>query len=219
MRPMLADDLKPAIGPAMTLLLEGIERVGQQTMTVASISIVNLPATFEDRQAEVGIFDDGVTRPSTSCFERSTADEEHSAMHNDGIGLVALDHADIEESCIFAVHCLVHDRALAVAMVLRSLDHADLRIGKNGGEVFQPIGPNHIVGINDADDFGVSGRMGESQPQRTGLESRHVVLIDELEAFAEFPAVALDQLPILRIRRVVNDDNALEIRIFEMRNS
>jgi len=61
---MLADDLKPAIGPAMTLLLEGIECVGQQTVTVASISIVNLPATFEDRQAEVGIFNDGVTRPA-----------------------------------------------------------------------------------------------------------------------------------------------------------
>src|SRR5712671_194945 len=219
MRPMLADDLKPAIGPAMTLLFEGIERIGQQTVTIAPIGIVNLPATFEDREAEVGIFDDGVTRPATGCVERVAPDEAHRAMHNDGVGLVALDHADIEEPCVFSVHRLVHDRALAVAMILRSLDHADLRIGKNGGEVFQPIGPNHIVGINDADDFGVSGRMGECQPERTGLESWHVVLVDELEAFAEFPAVALDRLPILRIRRVVDDDNALKIRIFEMRNS
>src|SRR3977135_4235627 len=124
MRPMLADDLKPAIGPAMTLLFEGIERVGQQTMTVASIGIMNLPATFEDCQAEVGVFDDRVARPATGCFKRSAPDEAHRAMHNDGIGLVALDHADIEESCIFAVHGLVHDRALAAAMVMRSLDTA-----------------------------------------------------------------------------------------------
>ena len=50
-------------------------------------------------------------------------------MHDDGIGLVALDHADVEEAGILAVHGVVHDAAAAIAVVLRRLDHADLRVG------------------------------------------------------------------------------------------
>ena len=63
-------------------------------------------------------------------IERGAPDQAHGAVHDDGVGLVALDHADVEEAGIFAVHGVMHERAFAVAVVLRRLDHADLRIGE-----------------------------------------------------------------------------------------
>jgi hypothetical protein len=42
-------------------------------------------------------------------------------VHDDGVGLVPLHHADIEEAGIFAVHGVVHDTAFAVAMILGRL--------------------------------------------------------------------------------------------------
>ena len=59
-----------------------------------------------------------------ACIERGAADQAHGAVDDDGVGLVALDHADVEEAGIFAVHGMVHHAALAVAMILRRLDHA-----------------------------------------------------------------------------------------------
>src|SRR5882757_5164563 len=44
MAPVLPQDLEAAIGPPMALLLESIEGVGQETMPVASIGVMDLPA-------------------------------------------------------------------------------------------------------------------------------------------------------------------------------
>ncbi len=51
-------------------------------------------------------------------------------MHHDGIDLVSLHHADIEEAGIFGIHRVVHQRIVAVAVILRRLDKADTRIGE-----------------------------------------------------------------------------------------
>ena len=114
-------------------------------------------------------------------------------MHDDGVGLVALNHADIEEAGIFAVHGVVHDGAVAVAMVLRRLDHPDLRVGEGRHQILEPVRPHDVVGVDHADDLGVGSGVGERQPQRTRLVARHVVLVDELEALAERAAVFLDR--------------------------
>ena len=105
---------------------------------------------------------DGVARPAAGGVERGAADQAHGAVHDDGVGLVALDHADVEEAGIFAVHGVVHDAALAVAMVLRRLDHADLRIGEGRHQVLEPVGLHHVVGVDDADDLGVGARYAPS---------------------------------------------------------
>jgi len=39
-------------------------------------------------------------------------------VDDDGVDLIALDHADIEEPGIFSVHDVMHQRTIAVAMVL-----------------------------------------------------------------------------------------------------
>ena len=64
MAPVLPQDLEAAIGPTMALLLESVESVGQETMPVASIGVMDLPAMLENQQPEIAVLDDGVARPT-----------------------------------------------------------------------------------------------------------------------------------------------------------
>src|SRR5262249_27782847 len=102
--PMLAHELRAAEGPAMRLGLVGFEGVGKEPVTVATVAVEREPAMFEHGEAEIGILDDGVARPAADTIDRCAADETHRAVHDDAIELVALHHADIEESGIFRVH-------------------------------------------------------------------------------------------------------------------
>ena len=147
--------------------------------------------------------------------ERGTADQAHGAVNDNGIGLVALDHADVEETGIFAVHGVMHDGALAVAMILRRLDHADLRIGEGGDQILEPVRPHHVIGVDDADDLGICGGVCKREPQRARFVSGDIIRIDELETFAERAAMILDRPPKRRVGRVVDDDDAFEVRIIE----
>ncbi len=103
-------------------------------------------------------------------------------------------------------------------MFLRRLHDADARVGEHGYEVLQPVRIDHVVRIQDADDLGIGGGAVHRDPERTGLEALHLLGVDELEALAEHAAVILDRLPERRIRRVVDDDDAFEIRIVEPRH-
>ena len=139
----------------MALLLVGLEGVGQQAVAVAAVGVVREPAVLEHGEPEIGVLEDGVARPAAGAFHRRAADQAHGAVHDDGVDLVALHHADVEEAGIFAVHGVVHQRAVAVAMVLRRLHQADARIGEHRHQILEPVGFDHIVGIDDADDLGV----------------------------------------------------------------
>src|SRR5262245_59676669 len=119
MTPMLSQNLETAVGPAMTLLLVSLEGIGEEPVSVAPVGVVDLPPMFEHQQAEVAVLDDGVARPAADREERGAARQTHSAMHDDGIRLVALDHADVEEAGVLSIHGMMHDGAIAVAMILR----------------------------------------------------------------------------------------------------
>ena len=124
--PVLLDDLEAARRPAVALLLVGLEGVGQQAVAVAAVGVMGVPALLQDGEAEIGVLADGVARPAAGLFEGGAADQAHGAVHDDGVGLVALDHADVEEAGIFAVHHVMQRAAVAVAVILRRLDQADL---------------------------------------------------------------------------------------------
>ncbi len=147
--------------------------------------------------------------------DRGAPDQAHRAVHDDGVDFVALDHADVEEAGIFGVHGVVHQRAVAVAMVLRRLHEADARIGEQRHQILEPIRRDHIVGIDGADDLRVRGGVGERKPQRAGLVAGQLIDADELEALAERAAMLLDRPPQGRIGRVVDDHHAFEIGIVE----
>ena len=136
-------------------------------------------------------------------------------MDDDGVGLVALNHADIEEPGIFAVHDVVERSAAAVAVILRRLDKAHLGVGEMRDEIGQPVGCDRVIGVDDADDLGIRCGVRERKPQGAGLVSLEFLRIDEFEALAERPAMLLDRLPHRRVRRVVDDEDAFEIRIGE----
>ncbi len=140
-------------------------------------------------------------------------------MHDDGVELVALHHADVEEAGIFGVHGAVHRRAVAVAVILRRLHETDAFIGKQRHQVLEPVRLDDVVGIDDADNFGVRRTVRQSKPQRAGLVAIKIVDLDELEALAERPAMLLDRPPQRRIGRIVDHQHAFEIGIVEPRHA
>ena len=56
-------------------------------------------------------------------------------------------------------------------MVLRRLHQADAGIGEYRHQVLQPVRLHHIVGVDDADDFGVGAVVCEREPQCAGPRS------------------------------------------------
>ncbi len=190
---MLLDDLEPAIGPAMALLLVGLEAVGQQAVTVAAVGVMGMPAEFEQRQAEIGVLADGVARPAAGSLERGAAHQAHGAVDDDGIVFVPLHHADVEEAGIFGVHRLMHNAAFAVAVILRRLNQTDVRIAEQRHQILEPILMHDVIGIEYGEHFGVGGGVHHGETQRAGLEADDLVGAHELETFAEQAAVLFDR--------------------------
>src|SRR5512147_807015 len=115
---MLLDELHTAISPAVALPLIGGKVARQQAPAVAGIGVMRPPSALEQREAEIGVLDDGVARPAAGVGERRPAHEAHRAVGDDCIHLVPLHHAYVEETGIFPVHYRLRNAALAVAMVL-----------------------------------------------------------------------------------------------------
>ena len=111
----------------------------------------------------------------------------------------------------------MHQRTVAVAMILRRLHQAHAGIGEDRNQILQPIRLYDIVGIDDTDDLGIGCGAVHGDTQRAGLEAFDLLGIDELETFAERAAVILDRLPEFGIGGVVDDHDAFEIRIVEPR--
>ena len=139
-------------------------------------------------------------------------------MDDDGVDLVALDHADIKEAGVLGVHGGVDIAAVAVAMILRRLNDSNLGIGETRDQIPKPLRIDHIVSVDDADDLGIGSGLRHREPERRGLESLEVFYVYELEARAELAAAPLDRLPERRIGRVVDDDHALKVRVVEPRH-
>ena len=95
---MLLGDLQPAKCPAMALLFVGFEGVGQEPEAIATVGVVGEPSLLEQCQPEVGIFADRIARPAPGALERLLAHKAHGAMHDDGVGLVAQNHPDVEKA-------------------------------------------------------------------------------------------------------------------------
>jgi diguanylate cyclase (GGDEF)-like protein len=164
---------------------------------------VGTPTEFHDRQPKIAVLANRVTRPAPGSFYCRATDQAHCAVDDDGVDLVALNHANIEETSIFGVHGGVDETAIAVAMILRGLNKSDLGIGENGNQIPEPLWIDHIVGIDDADDLCVRSGLRNREPKCGGLESLEVLDVKELEARTKFAAAHRDRLPKYRIRGVV----------------
>ena len=215
---MLLEDLQAAVSPAIALLLVGVERVGQEAVAVALVGVMRVIAKLEQGQAEIGVLADRVARPAAGGLDGRAAHQAHRAMHDDGVHFVPLHHTDIEEAGIFAVHRVMNQTAVAVAVVLRRLHEPDGGIGEQRHQIFEPVRRHDIVGVDDADDFGIGRGVHGRQAQGAGLEAFEIVGQHELEFFTEHAAMLFDRHPHARIWRVVDDDDAFEIRVVEARD-
>ena len=137
-------------------------------------------------------------------------------MRDDGVDLVPLHHADIEEAGIFAVHHRVHHAPVAVAVILRRLHEADARSGEGRDKILKPVRMNHVIGVEHADDLGFRRRMVEREPECAGFEAPELVLAHKFEAWPKQLAVLLDRPPQVRFWRVIDDHDAFEIGPVEL---
>src|SRR6266496_6732971 len=111
----------------------------QQTPAIAGCGVMRAPTPLQNGQAEIGIFAERVARPAARVIERGAADQAHGAVHDDRIRLVALHHADIEESRVFGIHSRMDETAPAVTVILRRLDEADRGIREARYQGLQPV--------------------------------------------------------------------------------
>src|SRR5262245_66404657 len=118
---------------------------------------MDLPAFVEHEPAEVAVLDNCSARPTAGRDQRRAAHQAHGAVYDDGIRLISLNHADVEEAGIFAVHGVMHDGALTVAMILRRLDHPDLRVDEDRNPDFAPVRTHHVIGVDNHDELDGSG--------------------------------------------------------------
>ena len=139
-------------------------------------------------------------------------------MDDDGVDLVALNHSDIEKTGIFGVHGAMNETAVAVAMVLRRLNDPHMGVGERRRQVLEPIPIDHIVSVDDTDDLSIRRRLRDRKPERGRLESCEVLHANELKARAKVTAPRFDRLPESRVRGVVDDYDAFEIRVIEPRH-
>ena len=103
-------------------------------------------------------------------------------------------------------------------MILRRLHQADLGIGEHRHQILEPVRLHDIVGV-ETPMISASGAVCASASRSApALKPCEIVVAHELEALAERAAMLLDRPPERRIGRVVDDDDAFEIRIVEPRD-
>ena len=170
----------------MALLLVGVVGVGQQAVAVAAVGVVRDPAVLEQWQAEIGVLD----RWCRSTSRRRASIAARRIRHIVPCTMMALTSLRCtmpmsKKPAYSRVHGVVHQRAVAVAVILRRLHEADARIGEQRHQVLQPVRLHDIVGVDDADDLGIGRGVLQRDAQRAGLEAVSFSSVDELEALAE----------------------------------
>ena len=106
----------------------------------------------------------------------------------------------------------------AVAVVLRSLYERHFRIVEERHQIAEPVLLDDIVGIQNGDHRGVRRGVLERDVERARLEAG-AGDIEELETIAEFAAAGRNGRRITGFRRVVDDDDRLEVRVVESRQT
>src|SRR6185437_6898610 len=196
--------LHSAVSPAETLLLEINERIRHQPAAVAGGRIGRLETSLEDPQAELGVFGNAPLRP-TRRLQLRTAHHSHRAMLDDGVTLVARDHADVEEPAILGIaHCLERTHVF-VAVVLRCLDDGDTWILKARYEIAQPPGIHDVVAVDHGNNPRIGSGVPQSEIQSASLEAGKRRDMKEAEALAQAGTMGLHRAPDPLVRGVVID--------------
>ena len=136
-------------------------------------------------------------------------------MGDDGIGFVPLHHADIKKPSVLGVHRTMQPATVAIAVILRGLNQPHAGIGKGRHQVLEPIRMHDVIGIKHADHFRIGRGVSECKPQGSCLKPGETFYPHKLEPFAKSAAMVGDRCPQVAIGCVVDDDDALKVRVIE----
>src|SRR5690606_25826563 len=188
-------DLHRAIGPAETLADIARQRVRCEAAPERVVHIDAVITRAIELDTKFGILADAPFRPTTHALKRALAHHRHSAVLDDGVEIVSLHHADMEETGIFPVSHILECAFVAVAIILRRLHEADIMLVEIGNEGAQPVRLNLIVAVDDSDDFRVLRRSFKAEIERACLEARPVLQMEETELRSKLRAIIPYRLP------------------------
>ena len=137
-------------------------------------------------------------------------------MLDDGVALVAGDHADVKEAAVFGVAHRLEGILRLIAIVLRRLHDRDLGICKSGNQIGQPSGFHFVVAVDHGNDLGSRVRPCECIVQCAGFESGQRADMKEAESRSERATVRFDRTPRGLIRGVVVDDERFVVLVLEL---
>src|SRR5882757_5523649 len=190
---MALQDLHGAICPAKALLLEVDERVRHQPATVSGRHVCRFVSGLKDAQPELSILGDTPLGPSTRGFEEVPSDECHGAVLNDGVALIARDHADVEETAILGVTHRLEGALAFVAIVLWRLDDGDTGVLKSRYGLAQPVRLDHVVAVDQPHTLRIRGGLAQSEVQGSCFETGQRRDMEEAEALTQPGTVRLDR--------------------------
>ena len=138
-------------------------------------------------------------------------------MLDDGVALVAGNHADEKKTPIFSItHCFESIFGL-VPVILGGLDDADLGILELGHQFSQPVGGHGVVAVDHGNDLRRRVGVGQGKIQCAGLEAGQGRHMKKAEPGSQGTAMGLHRLPDLRIFGVVIHHQNLEARVIQRR--
>ncbi len=176
---------------------------GHQSAPVRHGQVLSFIAVLEQAQSQLGILGDAPLGPAADALQRRVPDQRHRAVLNDGVALVAHDHADVKEAAILGVAHRLERVLFGVTIVLRGLHDGELLVGERGHQRAQPVRLDFVVAVDHRDDASIGRCAFERVVQRAGLESLQWRDVIELEALAQVPAMPLHRLPHGGSRRVL----------------
>jgi hypothetical protein len=168
-----------------------------------------------DPDGQLGVLGHAPLRPPARFLQGAAADETHGPNRERGIVLVQGNHRRCEEISILPVAHSEIGTALPFPVVVRGLDETNARVVEVSDEPRQEVRVGQIVGIDHADDFGVTGRLGESEVEGPRLGPGPGVQVEEAKTGAETPTMSFHRSPQRGILGVVVDHEHLEVRIVE----
>src|SRR5262249_59401747 len=137
--------------------------------------------------------------PAPDLLEDRAPNQAHRAREDDRVAVGARRHGHVEEVAIAVEEAPQVAVVLPVAVVLWRLNERNLRVSEMADCVAQPVGLDHVVGVDNADPLDLAWQPPGRLVQRTRLEPGPPLEVYEVKAGAESLAESLERPPDDRV--------------------
>ena len=214
-RPMQPEDLDAAQSPAKPLLLQAFKGERHQPVSERP-RLVNADVSVgQHAKTRLRVFGDDIRVPAADRLEGRAADHAHRAREDDRVPVRARGHGDLEEVGVAVVQAAEVLVVGPVAVVLRGLHESDVRVGEVAHHRAKPVGLDHVVRVDDADQLDLLRQPSGCLVQGAGFEPGPVFQVDELEPRPKLLAPGLERGPVLAVGCVVVDDLDDQVGVIE----